>query len=243
MDYKFQRTRIDKISREKIIGELEKVAEVFKYIEFGKRDFNKLGNISATTVENEFGTWRKGLEALREHLGKKNLDLSLRKAPYNQTYSDEELFKEMDKVWIQLKHRPSRNEWELFSPQISYGTYTHRFNGWQNACLKFIEHKMGGSVLVDTESNKDVNSHKQQKVEKSLNRTNYGRTVTLNVRLKVLDRDKYKCIFCGRSPATDMGVKLHIDHKIPFSKGGHSTIDNLQTLCQDCNLGKSDGII
>jgi hypothetical protein len=110
MDYKFQRTRIDKISREKIIDELEKVAEVFKYIEFGKRDFNKLGNISATTVENEFGTWRKGLEALKEHLGEKNLDLSPRKVPCNQTYSDGELFKEMDKVWVQLKYRPSRNE-------------------------------------------------------------------------------------------------------------------------------------
>lgn len=48
MDYKFQRTRIDNISREKIIGESEKLAEAFKYIESGKRDFAKLGNISAT---------------------------------------------------------------------------------------------------------------------------------------------------------------------------------------------------
>lgn len=243
MDYKFQRTRIDKIAREKIIGELEKVAEVFKYIEFGKRDFAKLGNISATTVENEFGTWRKGLEALREHLRKKDLDLSPRKVPYNQTYSDEEMFKEMDKVWTQLKHRPSRNEWELFSPQISYGTYTHRFKGWQNACLKFIEYKMGTNILVSNEpeiNSKDSQRSKVKNSDKDI--TISTRTVPVNIRLKVLDRDAYRCTLCGRSPATDIGVRLHIDHKIPFSKGGGSTIDNLQTLCQDCNLGKSDEI-
>jgi len=60
------------------------------------------------------------------------------------------------------------------------------------------------------------------------------------LRLKVLNRDNFKCVFCGKSPATDFGTKLHIDHIIPFSKGGTSTLDNLQTLCEDCNLGKSD---
>jgi len=60
------------------------------------------------------------------------------------------------------------------------------------------------------------------------------------IRLQVLNRDSFRCIFCGRSPATEVGVKLHIDHIVPFSKGGKSTLDNLQTLCSDCNLGKSD---
>lgn len=243
MDYKFQRTRIDKIPREKIVGELEKVAVIFKYVEFGKRDFNRLGNISATTVENEFGTWRKGLEVLREHLRKKNLDLSPRNAPYNQTYSDEELFTEMDRIWTQLKHRPSRNEWELFSPKISYGTYRHRFKGWQNACLKFIEYKMGANMLVDNEFEVNIkDSHRSKVKNNDKAKPVFTRTVPLNIRLKVLDRDAYRCTICGRSPATDIGVRLHIDHKIPFSKGGTSTIDNLQTLCQDCNLGKSDEV-
>ncbi len=243
MNYKFQRTRIDKISKEKIIGELEKVAKVFKYIEFGKRDFAKFGNISATTVENEFGTWRKGLAALKEHLRKKDLTLTPRKIPYNRTYSDEELFKEMDRVWTKLKHRPSRNEWEVFPPKISYGTYRHRFNGWQNACLKFIEYKMGTNILVDNEpviNSKDSQQHRSKDDYK--NKEGSTRTVPLNIRLKVLNRDAYRCVFCGRSPATDIGVKLHIDHKTPFSKGGKSTFDNLQTLCQDCNLGKSDEV-
>jgi 5-methylcytosine-specific restriction endonuclease McrA len=45
---------------------------------------------------------------------------------------------------------------------------------------------------------------------------------------------------CGRSPAAEAGVQLHIDHVIPFSRGGASIIDNLQTLCQDCSLGKGN---
>ena len=43
---------------------------------------------------------------------------------------------------------------------------------------------------------------------------------------------------CGAS-AND-GVKLEVDHIVPVSKGGKSTMDNLQTLCERCNRGKRD---
>ena len=67
-----------------------------------------------------------------------------------------------------------------------------------------------------------------------------SRNVPLILRLKVLQRDNFRCVFCGKSPATDLGTKLHIDHIFPFSKGGKSILENLQTLCEECNLGKSD---
>jgi 5-methylcytosine-specific restriction endonuclease McrA len=38
---------------------------------------------------------------------------------------------------------------------------------------------------------------------------------------------------------TPSNIKLHIDHIKPYSLGGETTEDNLRTLCQDCNLGKS----
>ena len=57
---------------------------------------------------------------------------------------------------------------------------------------------------------------------------------------QVLKRDNFKCCACGASPAKDPAVELHIDHIIPWSRGGETTPENLQTLCSRCNLGKSD---
>lgn len=62
------------------------------------------------------------------------------------------------------------------------------------------------------------------------------------LRYQILDRDGRKCVACGRSPKIH-GVVLHIDHIIPKSKGGTYDPNNLQTLCTDCNLGKSDVLL
>jgi 5-methylcytosine-specific restriction endonuclease McrA len=58
------------------------------------------------------------------------------------------------------------------------------------------------------------------------------------LRYKVLCRDRFRCQICGRSPAKDFGVEIHVDHIIPWSKGGTNTEQNLRVLCFDCNLGK-----
>ena len=55
------------------------------------------------------------------------------------------------------------------------------------------------------------------------------------LRHKVFQRDGYRCRECG---ATNKETTLHIDHIIPVSKGGTNTEDNLQTLCEACNLAK-----
>lgn len=57
-----------------------------------------------------------------------------------------------------------------------------------------------------------------------------------SVRFRVLDRDGYRCRYCGRS-ALD-GAKLHIDHIMPVARGGTNEESNLVTACQECNLGK-----
>jgi 5-methylcytosine-specific restriction endonuclease McrA len=64
----------------------------------------------------------------------------------------------------------------------------------------------------------------------------------MRLRFEVLKRDNFKCCACGASPAKDPSVDLHIDHVIPWSKGGETVLDNLQTLCSACNIGKSDMI-
>ena len=48
----------------------------------------------------------------------------------------------------------------------------------------------------------------------------------------ILDRDGWRCVYCG---STD---ELEIDHIVPFSRGGACSIDNAQVLCGPCNRSK-----
>ncbi len=63
------------------------------------------------------------------------------------------------------------------------------------------------------------------------------RKMTSRMRVDVLRRDGYRCQMCGRQAAD---VEMHVDHIVPVSRGGTTEISNLQTLCIDCNLGKSN---
>jgi 5-methylcytosine-specific restriction endonuclease McrA len=66
------------------------------------------------------------------------------------------------------------------------------------------------------------------------------RDPNIGLRFKVLQRDRFRCRLCGQSPASELSCKLHVDHIIPFSKGGKTIFENLQTLCSHCNVGKSN---
>ena len=61
--------------------------------------------------------------------------------------------------------------------------------------------------------------------------------MTPSLRYKIMQRDGFRCRLCGASAAD--GAKLHVDHICPVSKGGKTEPDNLRTLCERCNLGKS----
>lgn len=65
--------------------------------------------------------------------------------------------------------------------------------------------------------------------------------MTSSVRFDVLNRDNFTCQYCG-TKASD-GVKLHVDHVHPVSKGGKTEMSNLVTACEHCNLGKSNKVI
>ena len=53
-------------------------------------------------------------------------------------------------------------------------------------------------------------------------------------------RDDFKCRICGTSPAVKPGTLLVVDHIVPWSNGGETVMENLQTLCEPCNGGKSN---
>jgi hypothetical protein len=61
--------------------------------------------------------------------------------------------------------------------------------------------------------------------------------ISPKLRDDVLRRDNFTCRHCGRSAPN---VELHIDHITPVSKGGETKLENLQTLCAECNFGKGN---
>ena len=61
-----------------------------------------------------------------------------------------------------------------------------------------------------------------------------------SMRYDVLRRDGFRCVLCGMSSKD--GAMLHVDHIIPVSKGGKTVMSNLRTLCEKCNIGKSNKI-
>jgi hypothetical protein len=66
-----------------------------------------------------------------------------------------------------------------------------------------------------------------------------GRLIPRDVMLKVVRRDDYTCQECHRHVPDD---QIEIDHIIPHSKGGPTTVDNLRLLCRPCNRKKSDSL-
>lgn len=61
------------------------------------------------------------------------------------------------------------------------------------------------------------------------------------LRVRVLEKYECKCMMCGMSPKKH-GIVVHVDHIKPRSKYPSLSLDfnNLQILCEDCNLGKSN---
>jgi 5-methylcytosine-specific restriction endonuclease McrA len=64
------------------------------------------------------------------------------------------------------------------------------------------------------------------------------RAVPPALRYMAPERDRFRGTACGASPANEPGCRLHVDHIVPVASGGLTLLDNLQTLCAECNRGK-----
>ena len=148
--------------------------------------------------------------------------------------SEDELFSNLEHVWISLGRQPKYLELKKPLSNYSAGTYEKRFGSFRKALEEFVKYMSTETVSVS----KPEENHPLDNKTKIVHRTK--REISDRLRFQILMRDGFTCKACGRSPMNEMGVKLHVDHIIPVSKGGKTTISNLQTLCDRCNLGKSN---
>lgn len=202
------------VSDEDLLQDMLNVAKQLNKETITTEEYNKFGKYSSSTITRRFGSWFKCLE-------KANLKPS--RSPLN--ISKDDLFENIEHLWQHYGRQPKYHEVTKPLSAYSVGTYEKRFGTYYNALKAFIEY-------IDGEIS-------EQHIKNS-NITENPRNINYRLRFKFMQRDGFKCRICGRSPATDSSVILHIDHIIPCAKGGKATMDNLQTLCSKCNLGKSD---
>lgn len=212
MDFKL-RTNAKFFNNEQILDDLKLAAKKAKKNSISYHDYLKFGQFSTKVFYNRFGSWNNAL---------KKAGLSIVR---ESNISEKMLFDNLEKVWRKLGRQPFYGEMKKPLSEYTPKPYDNRWGGWMKACEAFIGYKK-----------------RDPEFEKLLRPKSTARTRTLNekIRLQVLKRDSYKCQKCGRSPATHRELFLHVDHIKPFSKGGDNGIDNLQTLCNKCNLGKNN---
>ena len=111
-------------------------------------------------------------------------------------------------------------------------------DGWYGNSLIHISNK-GMEILIEDWINRNSNKCGIPIILKYIEnrlttKIRPDRFIPYYLKKKVLLKYKHKCRLCG---STD---KLEFDHIKPVSKGGISELSNLQILCKNCNLKKSN---
>lgn len=208
-----------------LIDDLKRVAEKLGLNKISSRQYNDNGaKYTAGTISTRFGTWNKALERAGLNL-------------VNQRYvSQEDLFKNIENIWINIGRQPVFRD--IKPPLSKYSTYQYqaKFGSWIKALEAFVEFinsnvdseneiTLGGKALENIPEEEIVFKHKTKRIP------------TERLKVQVLMRDGNKCRLCG---VTVTGDDIHFDHIFPWSKGGETTLENLQVLCKTHNLAKGN---
>lgn len=217
------------VTDEEYIQDIKLVAERLGKKSVTQAECNDLGKYSASSITNRFETWLKalaiaGLEKTR-----------------NIGVTEEEYFQNLEKVWRTIGRQPAGTEMRKPLSAYSVDAYADRFGTWRKALEAFVDYVNRG-VEPPVQNNEKLLEKTSEgtklKTQKEISRK--SRHISWRLRFLIMRRDGFRCCMCGRSPATEPGIILHIDHAEAWSKDGPNTYDNLQTLCSVCNIGKSD---
>ncbi|MDX1948098.1 MAG: HNH endonuclease [Pirellulaceae bacterium] len=217
------------IPTDECIAELRRVAALLKQETLSREEFAVHGSISAAAQERRFGSWNKALNAAGFDPGKFA----------HRIVSDEQAFKCIEVTWRAIGRQPRQAD--VRPPICEFTGYAigRRFGSWRKALESFVASMNQGEasavVLNETTTAENPPSADRGSITRRTSRDPSWR-----LRFLVMRRDKFACRACGRSPAVVPGVVLVLDHIYPWAKGGETILENLQTLCVECNGGKSD---
>ena len=214
---KFEIDFLENYSEETLAKELRRIAEKIGTDTISKKDIETHGKISYSVINKRFGSLRKALE----------FSGLIPQRYMNAT--DSELFKIIIELWEKTLEKegrtPQKKDLKAYGYPVSGDTYTRRFGSWKKASLRAYE-SVTSERLDDGDA--EIGQMEDVKPKKS-------RTLSLRKRFFVQKRDEFTCVMCG---ANGRGVKLEVDHIVPVASGGSDSLDNLQTLCFECNRGK-----
>ena len=211
-------------SNEELINDLRIVSQKLNKDTLIRSEYNKYGKYSATTISKRFGSWNNAIE-----------EAKLQKFVI-RNFSKEDLFKNIENVWITLGRQPKYVEMKKPLSKWSNVTYDNKFGTWRKALEEFVKYinEDSDETVGKVESTETTITGNSNIVHKT------RREISERMRFRILMRDGFTCKKCGRSPLKSLDVELHIDHIIPWSKGGESVENNLETKCEKCNLGKGN---
>ncbi len=215
------------IPHDELLRDLKRVAEMRGSDNVLRESYRTLGNFSDATMARTFGSWANALAAA-----------GLNATPgWKPKAKDDELFSNMAAVWEKVGRQPKQNDFHTPISLFSADSYVRRFGSWRKALEAFVAIANG-----DDDQSNNVEAVPQETVVVLPNQRERktSRDPSWRLRFLVNRRDRFTCRACGRSPAVEPDVILHVDHIKAWSKGGETTMENLQTLCQRCNIGKSD---
>jgi len=210
------------ISEKDILEDVSRVAKSLNKNTLTTRAYKKEGGkYSSDTIIKKFSSWNIVLEKI-----------GLKKSQIHNI-STEELFKNLEDVWIKLGRQPKYRD--LIKPLSEHcsNTYAERFGSWRKALEQFVEYMNEEGRQSSEEGIKILEIDRSTKHKTK-------RNVNWRLRFLVMRKDNFKCKSCGRSPASDSNIVLHVDHIKAWANGGETVLENLQTLCSKCNIGKSD---
>jgi len=214
---------------EDLLEDMRRSAKVIGRDTITIAEYGEIGKSHPSTFQRRFGSWSKALKLA-----------GLQPSRTNKPITDDELFENIKSLWISLGRQPRYTEVKAPSSQFSAATYENRFGSWSKALREFV-------VWVNSDSmdQRQQDAEVKQGVAGSIvkigavkRRTR--REISDRQRFRILVKSGFRCKSCGASPLMQPGVELHVDHILPWSKGGETIDDNLETKCKQCNLGKGN---